>query len=58
MTDVPQILCQDYRILYGTAGMTVWAIEDSYSSAMRKEKEALADAFLESYDEISLEAFV
>ena len=40
------------------AGMTVWAIEDSYSSAMRKEKEALADAFLESYDEISLEAFV
>ncbi|MCI8465014.1 MAG: HAD family phosphatase [Lachnospiraceae bacterium] len=36
------------------AGMTVWAVEDDYSTGMREEKEALADAFLHSYEEIDL----
>lgn len=37
------------------AGMTVWAIDDFYSKGMRREKEDLADAFLETYEEINLE---
>lgn len=36
------------------AGMTVWAVEDAYSAGMRAEKEALADAFIDSYEEIKL----
>ena len=36
------------------AGMTVWAVEDAYSSGVRAKKEALADAFIESYEEIDL----
>ncbi len=36
------------------AGMTVWAVEDAYSAGMRGQKEALADAFLDSYGEIDL----
>jgi len=35
-----------------SAGMTVCAVEDGYSKAMRAEKEALADYFIEDYDEI------
>ncbi len=37
------------------AGMTVWAVEDAYSSGIRAKKEALADAFIGSYEEIDLE---
>ena len=37
------------------AGMTAWAIEDTYSVHLREEKRRLADAYLFSYDEISLE---
>ncbi|MCI8505430.1 MAG: HAD family phosphatase [Lachnospiraceae bacterium] len=36
------------------AGMTVWAVEDDYSSGLRAKKEALADAFIDSYEEIDL----
>ncbi|MCI9485802.1 MAG: HAD family phosphatase [Lachnospiraceae bacterium] len=36
------------------AGMTVWAVEDAYSSGVRAKKEALADAFIESYEEIDM----
>ena len=36
------------------AGMTVWAVEDSYSAGIREKKEALADAFLDSYGDIDL----
>ncbi|MDO5406254.1 MAG: HAD family phosphatase [Eubacteriales bacterium] len=34
------------------AGMVVCAVEDGYSSMMRAEKEALADYFIEDYDEL------
>ena len=34
------------------AGMTVCAVEDDYSRQMRREKEELADYFIEDYDEI------
>ena len=34
------------------AGMTVCAIEDEFSAPMREEKLALADYYIEDYDEI------
>lgn len=34
------------------AGMTVIAVEDGFSREMRKEKEALADGFIENYFEL------
>ena len=34
------------------AGMTVYAVEDTFSKAMRKEKEALADRFISHFREI------
>lgn len=34
------------------AGMTVYAVEDTFSKAMRKEKEALADGFICDFREL------